>query len=200
LKEKEKILAYTSNRFINEGFFKTTIDDIAAGMDIGKNTIYKYFPTKNELLVASTEYFTRSIKKNVRAIFLKDSTAIEKLIGMLNLVSSHIMRMNEKFLRDMQIHNPEIWTVIDRMRKKLAYENISKLIQQGKKEKIFIDYPNEILVTVFIGAFRAVINPDFLLNSRFTLKEAFEYTHKFLINAILSDKGKVLLKKLNLPR
>ncbi|MFI5144321.1 MAG: TetR/AcrR family transcriptional regulator [Ignavibacteria bacterium] len=198
--EKEKILAYTSNRFINEGFYKISVDDLAAGMYIGKNTIYKYFPTKQDLLIASTKYFINGIKKNARAIFNNEGNAIEKLNGMLNLISSHVMRMSERFLSDMRIHNPDVWEVIDSMRKKLAYETISKLIQEGKKENIFIDYPNEILVTVFIGAFRAVMNPEFLFYSRFTIKEAFHYTHKILMNAILSDKGKVLLKKLKIPQ
>ncbi len=200
MNEKDKILLYTSNKFITEGYIKTTIGDLASDLGIGKNKIYKYFPTKQILLLGATKYFVNNIKKNVSSIFEKQNSAIEKLINMLNLISSHIMNVNEKFLKDMQTHNPEVWQVIDNMRKKLAFVTLSKLIEQGKREKIFINYPNEILVTVFIGAFRAVINPEFLLNNRFTLKEAFGYTHKFLINAILSDKGKVLLKKLNLSQ
>lgn len=200
MKEKEKILLYTSNRFITEGFFKTTIDDLADGMGIGKSTIYKYFPTKQDLLIESTMYFVKGIKKNVGSTFRQNNTAIEKLIAMFNLISSHVMRMSDNFLRDMKIHNPEVWDVIDKMRKKLAYEAISKLIQEGKKENLFIDYPNEILVTVFIGSFRAVMNPEFLLTNRFTIKETFNYTYKILLNAILSEKGKVILKKLKLPQ
>jgi len=200
LNEKEKILSYTSNRFINEGFYKISVDDLAAGMYISKNTIYKYFPTKQDLLIESTAYFVKGIKKNVSSIFHKNCTAIEKLISMFNLISSHVMRMSESFLKDMKIHNPEVWEVIDNMRKKLAYETISKLIQEGKKENLFIDYPNEILVTVFIGAFRAVMNPEFLLTNRFSIKETFGYTYRILLNAILSEKGKVILKKLKLPQ
>lgn len=198
--DKIKILRYSQIKFFNEGCYKTTIDEIAKGLQMSKNTIYKYFPNKEALMNESIEYFINNVRNNANCILESHENAIEKLVKMLNLISAHIMQFNEIFLRDVQIHYPELWRTIDTIRRKLAYEAVSRLIRQGKKEKLFIDFPVEILVTIFIGAFRAVINPVFLLNNKYSTSEAFNLTYKILLNAILSEKGKIIIKKLNLPK
>ena len=50
--DKDKILFFTHAKFIQEGFYKTTMDEIARDLQMSKKTIYKYFPSKNELLEA----------------------------------------------------------------------------------------------------------------------------------------------------
>jgi len=194
--QKDEILSYTSNTFLKEGFYKTTITQLSRELGISKNTIYKYFPSKQILQQESIKYFINGIRNEVKSIHKKKYNAIEKLINMFSLISRNIIKFNEKFLIDLKIHNPEVWQSIDELRIKLAYQNITKIIKQGKKEKIFVDYPEEILVNIFIGSFRAVINPEFLLNNNFSISDAFNYTHKILLDAILSQKGKILLKKL----
>lgn len=198
--DKIKILRFSQVKFFNEGCYKTTIDEIAKDLQMSKNTIYKYFPNKEALMNESIAYFINNVRNNASSILDNDDNAIEKLVNMFNLISAHIMQFSEKFLRDIQIHYPDVWRTIDKIRRKLAFETISRLIRQGKKEKLFIDYPVEILVTIFIGAFRVVINPEFLLNNKYSTTEAFNHTYKILLNAILSEKGKITIKKLNLPK
>ena len=200
MSEKEKILSLSFEVFLSEGINRTTVDTLAGKIGYGKNKIYNYFPTKQVLLEESIKYFINNIKNKVRETLKTRESAVVKLIRMFSLISAHVMRFDEKFLNDLRFHNHDIWITIDRVRKKIAYETISELIKQGKKEKIFIDYPEEILTTIFIGSFRAVINPEFLLHNNYSMKEAFNYTNHILINAILSEKGKSLLKKLNLPQ
>lgn len=200
MKDKEKILSYTFEKISKEGIRRTTIKNLAIDMGIGKNTIYKYFPTKDELLKESFTYFTTNIRRQFEAVVEKNDSAIEKLVNWFNIMSSQVMKFNDRFLIDVQIHYPEIWNSIDKFRKKMAYQGITRLIDLGKKEKIFVNFPTEILVTIFVGSFRAVINPEFLLNHNFSTREAFTFTYKILLNAILSEKGKTLLKKLTLPQ
>lgn len=200
MKEKEKILAYTLDSVMKEGISRTSIEMIAQDLGISKNTIYKNFPTKDDLLRESFEYFTNNIKHQFKEVIGKNNNAIEKLVNWFNFVSTHIMRFNDKFLFDVQIHYPEMWEKIDRFRKKMANIEVTKLIEQGKKEKLFLDFPTVFLVTIFIGAFRAIINPNFLLNQNYSVKEAFAITGNILLNTILSQKGKKLLKKLKLPQ
>jgi hypothetical protein len=76
------------------------------------------------------------------------------------------------------------------------YDNISFIIKQGQREKLFIDYPPEIILGVFIGALRNIVNPDFLLHNRFSIDEAAKTGFSILINGIMTEKGKNLFRKL----
>jgi AcrR family transcriptional regulator len=48
--EEEKIISYTTTEFLTNGFYKTSMDQLAKGMKISKKTIYKFFPSKSVLL------------------------------------------------------------------------------------------------------------------------------------------------------
>ena len=50
---RRAILDAARKRFLHYGFKKTTIDEIAADAGIGKGTVYLYFDSKRDLLLAS---------------------------------------------------------------------------------------------------------------------------------------------------
>ena len=41
----------------------------------------------------------------------------------------------------------------------------------------------------------SVMNPDFLVNNKFSIHEAFKITYEMLLNGILTEKGKEKFKK-----
>jgi hypothetical protein len=45
-------------------------------------------------------------------------------------------------------------------------------------------------MAIHLAAVRAVVNPTFIMNNKFSFKEAMEYTFKIILNGILTDKGK----------
>lgn len=194
--DKQKIIHYARDRFFKEGFAKITVDEIAAEMRISKSTLYKYFPSKDALVQESVMSIIREVMARVKLILDADSNAIEKFRSMIVILTRNIMRFTEKFIRDMQINAPHIWEQIDEIRNKVMYENISRIIKQGQKEKLFIEYPPEIILGAFIGALRNIVNPDFLLNNRFSIDDAAKTGFTILINGILTEKGKKIYNKL----
>ena len=54
---REEIMDAAQRLFLKHGVGSTSIDDIAAGADVAKGTIYLHFPSKQELLIALGERF-----------------------------------------------------------------------------------------------------------------------------------------------
>jgi AcrR family transcriptional regulator len=197
--EKKKIIEFAQSKFFREGFYKTTVEEIAKDLMMSKNTIYKYFPNKEALVRETTHYLIKIIKTRIMGILSSRGNAIDKLVRIIDFMGRYVMRMDDKWLKDIHIHAPDLWEEIDRTRRILAYQNLAKLIEQGKKEKIIVDYPNEIILTVFVASMRSVINPGFLTNLRYTNREAVNFTFNIILNGILTKKGKNILNKLKLP-
>lgn len=193
--EKQKILLYTRERFLAEGFAKITIDEIAKSLYISKSTFYKYFPNKDILIQESLASVISEISARVKLMLESDTNAIEKFTGMIVILTKNLIRFSNKFLSDMQVHTPHIWEKIDEIRKKLMFDNISRIIKQGQEEKLFIDYPPEIILGIFLGAMRNIVTPDFLLNNSFSSDEAAKTGFNILINGILTEKGKKVYKQ-----
>jgi AcrR family transcriptional regulator len=194
--EKLKIILYARERFFSEGFAKITVDEIAGEMGISKSTLYKNFPSKDLLVQESVLSVVHEVMARVKLILDADTNAIEKFRSMIVILTKNMIRFTEKFIRDMQINAPHIWEKIDEIRKKVMFDNISRIIKQGQREKLFIDYPPEIVLGVFMGALRSIVNPDFLLHNRFSIDEAAKTGFTILINGILTEKGKKIYKHL----
>lgn len=66
---KGEIIRAASKRFSRHGFNKTTLEEIARDVRIGKPTIYHYFKSKDELYYSSIEFQSLQFIDDIKAIF-----------------------------------------------------------------------------------------------------------------------------------
>ena len=66
---KEEIIRAAAKRFGRHGFGKTTLEEIARDVRIGKPTIYHYFNSKNELYYSSITFQSSQFIEDIKAIF-----------------------------------------------------------------------------------------------------------------------------------
>ncbi len=188
--DKEKILEYAEERFFADGFYKTTMDEVASNMRMSKKTIYKYFPSKDELLKNLVNIFTSRVRKEIESIVDGDLHAVEKIVAVTYTMRKIGVKLSDKLMNDIRIHHPSMWKAIEEFRAQMISKNISKIFAQGVKEGYIIDVPPVIAINVFLSSVRAIINPDFIMNNSFSAKEAIEHTFRILINGLLTDKGR----------
>lgn len=194
MNEKERILSFAEKKFSQNGFYKTTMDELAKEMKISKKTIYKHFSSKNELVSAIIDYITENIQRNVKKLVAKKTTSAEKLYMMSVFVTQRINQISEKWLDDLRVYRPELWTKIERFREKTIISNLDNIITQGKKEKLILDKPNKIILMVIISSVQAIVNPNFILNNNFSAKQAAGITLEIVFNGILTKQGRKLFK------
>lgn len=53
--------------FIERGYEATTIDDIAAAVGMSKRSVFRYFPTKEDLVVGKVDYLAEEMLQGLRA-------------------------------------------------------------------------------------------------------------------------------------
>ena len=80
IKEKETVIIQAARkRFAHYGFSKVTMDEIAGDVEMGKASLYYYFPTKEDLFRAVILQEQNELKKNIELILEKPNLASEKL-------------------------------------------------------------------------------------------------------------------------
>lgn len=195
VKEKERIIRYAREKYFKEGFFKTSMDTLAADLQMSKKTIYKHFAGKDKLVEEVISDFMNSVKEKIDEILSSKKDAVTKAVCFMELIGSIISQFSESWLKDLKIHLPALWIKIDSFRAKKMTTAISGIIEQGKAEKLFLDYPTEIIVPIFVASIRSIVNPDFLLQNKFSNDQAARICIEILINSILTEKGKVIFYK-----
>ena len=193
--EKIKIVQYARSRYLKEGFYKTSMSSLAAEMQMSKKTIYKHFPTKESLVEEVVFDFMNFIRENIDEIFSAKKNAISKVAGFVILMGKISTQISENWLKDLRLHMPELWAKVDAFRTQKMTAEITSVITQGKKEKLFLDYPNEIIVTMFVSSIRAIVNPDFLLTHTISYNQAAQTCIEILLNGVLTEKGKKIFYK-----
>jgi AcrR family transcriptional regulator len=166
------------------------MDEVASDLKMSKKTIYKFFPSKDDLVKAIANHFMEGMKKKIIPALNSDKNAIEKLGELIKILAGASEKISPKRMEEMKRHFPAIWNEIDNFRTKMMFENITKVIDQGRKEGLFIDYPTSIIMNVLVASIRSVVNPDFIMNNNFSIIEAARAVFKIIIGGILTEKGK----------
>lgn len=196
MSERNKIIVESTRIFLQEGFYKTPMDEIARELKISKKTIYKYFESKDVLVNQVVLNFLEYNKNNILEIINRNNDAVTKLFSLFQYLGRLLVNINNKWIIDIQQHYRHLWKKIDKFRTQMMIANISVLIEQGKNEGFIVNYPTEIIVMFFISSIRGLINPDFIVEHRLEPGNILNTTIKLLMNAILTEKGKELFNKL----
>ena len=194
--KKDKLLRLISEKFFKEGFYKITMDEIASYMHISKKTIYKYFPSKEELLEILIKNFLENRSKKIEAIINSEHNAVYKIVVLINTIKKIVIQFSNRWIMDIQYHFPILWQSIEDFRTKMITRNFSTIFNQGIKEGYILDIPPQIVLTVFINTIRVIINPDFILQNNLPANEAAEHTLKILFNGIFTDKGRNIFQEI----
>jgi AcrR family transcriptional regulator len=195
MEDQNKIIELTEEKFFRDGFYKTTMDEVASELKMSKKTIYKFFPSKDDLITAITKHFMEGIKSKVLPALNSDKNAIEKLAELNNILAKVSQKVTSKRMDEIKTYFPNLWNEIDSFRTKMMFANITKVIDQGKAEGLFIDYPTPIIMNTLVSSVRATVNPEFILNNNFSISEAALYTFKVVIGGIVTEKGKKVFNK-----
>lgn len=187
--EKEKIINFVGQKFFKEGFYKISMDELARELQVSKKTIYKYFPSKEKLVEEIVDDLISCIKYEITSIINAKENVIWKFVSVLKMYNRHLIRATDKWQHDIQIHTPHIWQKIDKFRTETIYYGLNILLEQGKKEKLIEDFPNELIIAAFVSNIRAVMNTEFILKNKFSMQQAFGYTYEILMNGILTKLG-----------
>jgi len=145
---KEKIMQNAARLFAKKGFFKTTVDEIAALSGISKGAVYLYFKDKESIYIEVIDsFFTQGLKhlKEVKKLNISSSEKLEKIftewniflekskfclpiasIENINLSQKIFKKMKERIMsRIMEIFK-EIEDIIDEGIKNKEFENVNK--------------------------------------------------------------------------
>lgn len=200
MSEKEKILNFASEKFMRDGFYKVTMDEIAREMRISKKTIYKHFSSKQDLVESSFENLTQNLKVSLNKITEQKFSAIVKLNNYSSFLIKAAFQVSDRWLSDLKLHSPLLWEKVDKFRKVTFISNISKIVDQGKREGTIVDKPNIIIITIMLAAIRSVINPDFLLNNNISANNAGKIAFDIIFNGILTKKGRKINKQFKMEK
>lgn len=99
---KLQIIKAAAKRFARHGLLKTTLDEVARDIRIGKATIYHYFDSKDDLYFATLKWECENFIEQVKLILEKESDSLKQKLndyfGQKEIVSENNKLIHEAIL------------------------------------------------------------------------------------------------------
>lgn len=175
IKRKERIIL-TVIEIINElGFQGLSTKEITKRQDISDGTLYKHFKSKNEIIIATLEYYSKfddCIKETIEINKFSPKESITFFFKMLAEYYENYPAITAlTTLRESLQHEIDIAKI-----NKQIFENRSKFmihyLEKGKESREFkSDIDSELLTEILLGSFREIILKWRINNFNFPLKE-----------------------------
>ncbi|MCE5293098.1 MAG: TetR/AcrR family transcriptional regulator [Chlamydiales bacterium] len=148
---KVEIIKAARRLFQTQEYDRTSMQDIMEELQIAKGTIYHYFASKDELLMAVVEDMANDNIEAMRLAISKPGTALEK---MQRLVSTGQIAEDNKYIVD-ALHSPGNNTMHTRLLATILTKQAplyAEVIAQGVQEGIFTtDTPLECAEFMIAG-------------------------------------------------
>ncbi len=188
---KERIINHAEDRFLSSGFNKVTLDELSSELGISKKTMYKFFPSKDELLKTIIRALERRVERNVMAIVESEKPTVHKLAEFMLFIGKMAGRLSRAFQLDIQRFAPAVWKELEAFRRDKIITYFGALIQEAKKEKIFrTDVNDDIVFMMFLNSVQSIVNPEVLSQHSFSPKEAMYTIFHVIFEGSLTEEAR----------
>ncbi len=189
---RNRILRAARDRFFKFGFSKVTMDELAQDLGMSKKTLYKFFPSKSDLLRQVMAAMQNEVEVGLDRILRDDSrTFVEKWKQLWTFIALEISQIKPPFLEDLKRGAPDLWRDADRRRREIIQATMGKLMKEGMRKKVFRrDIDEQLLLLMFLALVQNVVNPDTLSQLPLSASQAYEAVRKVFFEGILTDQAR----------
>ncbi len=149
---RTRIVSSAIRLFAERGIDQVTVEEIAEAADVGKGTIYNYFQTKEDLVVAFMADFEREVQAEIHGFDASGRPLADALATFIRVQ----LRMKERhhafvrvFLAHMFLHTERFLPYMVEMQKTIdpPMETLFRGLQESGLIRVDVDLPD--LITVF---------------------------------------------------
>lgn len=170
------------------------MDTLASELGMSKKTLYRCFPSKEKLLAEVMEKRFARISCELEAVVRDERLSfVEKLRGMMGVLSERATEVRQPFLSDIKRHAPEMFVKLEAFRAKLIPDLFGRLIENGRKNgMIRNDLEPRLIVEAVLSLIQTHVKPDSVLRLGITLNTAFETILTLIFEGVMTEEARKL--------
>lgn len=188
LSKKETIITALGELSCTKGFYRVTVDELAARAGVSKRTIYRYFRSKDAIIEALLDRFMHQMAAGIEESISSVELPVQVFSGVIGvLFQQGRYVLNPLVLDDLRRHYPGLWKKVDRFRAGKIRQIIIKGLVEKYKGKGLREIDPRILETAFLAAVQAVVNPEFILDNNLTPEDTAKQLIEIFVYGIFDE-------------
>ncbi len=189
---RDRIILQCTEIFLQSGFSKISMDEIAVSLGMSKKTIYKYFSNKEELVKTVMETFWNESLSQIDSVMKEDGVdSLLRLIKFLELAGDRASKIHKTYMEDLIKYFPDYWRGFDERRRSMLKTVVGKIMSDGKKEGVIRNEVDEdFFILVFQSVIASIANPEVMAKIPYSLHQVFKNIVEILFMGVLTKEGR----------
>ena len=144
---RERIFEAARSRFLEYGYSKISMEEIARDLGISKKTLYTEYESKEDLLRDVVRHLLKDFSDDLENALREPSLRfVDKLRILMSKMGQHKLRMSPAFARDIETYAPSVWDDIREYRRKRSGRFL-ELVKAGVESGELRSDVNPVLVS-----------------------------------------------------
>lgn len=160
IRRREEIIDAAIGEFCENGYDRAKMEEIAHRANIGKSTIYEYFPSKLDLLIATGEFFLNKVILDVNQLLTAKRPVRQAISDYLVYISSLLGEVGSNFLH--MVGNNEVTKIIHSLCIKYIQEITKIMIEVLRAAQDSGEISPDINILAAAALIVTLPNPPFL--------------------------------------
>jgi AcrR family transcriptional regulator len=183
------IFSVAQNLFFERGIKSVSIEDICSKIGISKKTFYKYFESKEALLLEIAKKYIETEKAKIDEIKSKSENAIQELYEIYQMNTVELMNLNSIFIEEIKKTYINVWQLMSNHIEVDSPLLIADNLKKGKKNGLYkTDTDIPFIVYLYTNNLLLVID-YFAQNKQESLNQLLFKFYNFFIRTICTEKG-----------
>lgn len=187
IKDREKLIEFIMDELIRKGIKSTTMDSLAASLQMSKRTLYEIFSNKEHMVEEALKSFHNNISQQYINIFKESSNIMEAIIKCIAHSRNLMSRANVEFFRDID----DFYTDEKRKKEEMCrYAELEKLYIKGVEQGFFregLDF--RVQCRMLSIQMESLKRMEEIFPKDITLVEAYDAINMGFLRAISTHKG-----------
>lgn len=176
-----------SMQYLSEYGCKFSIDDMVKSLDMSKRTFYRYFASKEVLLMSLVDLVTKEVQETMKAIYEDESLHTdEKLLRALTIETNFEKAVSFRRIPELETYYPTVYQYLLQQYER-DWSVAEKLLRQGMEKGIYKEHNIELIKNLLQNGMQMLCKDDFLEKSGMTYQEGLHQVVQIILAGIRKE-------------
>jgi AcrR family transcriptional regulator len=190
MEKEERIIKGALDLFLQAGVKSINMDDVSTHLGISKKTLYKIVSNKADLVKQAFTLHQSSFISMIEAIKAKNTNPIDEIFEIDQQLCVMLKNRPPHLISNIRKYYPEVWYILDAIRKENIFECVYLNIQQGIEQGYYRKAINgNILAKLMINTVEAIVDDELFPLTEYNFKNILQENRIYHIRGIATQKG-----------
>ena len=180
---------------VDTGVRAFTVESLAKRLAMSKKTIYKFFPTKENLIRSIMQFVFTQINSAFDKVMVHEPNPAVQFIKIMETISKFAGRFPVSKIAELKSLYPDIWKEIESFR--LSHQDDFYTILHDAQEQGLARHDINMRATsiIYINIINSTFQPEFFLKNDLPIRETIRGFVQIVARGIFTNKGMKAIKE-----